>query len=79
MRLQVAIRKRIKSLMKTNNLNGNQLSLKAGISRSSINKFLRSETKALKIETIGLICEALNITLKEFFDDEIFIDIEIDN
>ena len=38
---------------------------------------LRQETKGIKIETIALICEALNITLEEFFADPLFKDVQV--
>ena len=75
--LQDAIRQRLQELMSSNNLNGNKLSLNSGISRSCINKFLRKSTKSIKIESIELICEALNITLADFFNAPIFRDIEV--
>ena len=79
MYLSDAIKLRITNLMKLNNMNGNKLALSAGIDRSTINRFLRNENKSLKIETITLICQALNITLKDFFDDEIFNNVEIND
>jgi len=77
MYLQTAIRKKIIKLMEENHINANQLAFKAGIARSGINKFVRQKTKAIKIETIELICEALNITLEEFFADSLFKDVQV--
>lgn len=77
MDLSDAIRIRIKELMKDNNINGNKLSLESGIDRSTINRFLRKENKSIKIETLTLICQALDISLKDFFDDNVFKDVEI--
>ena len=77
MDLSDAIRKRLKELMEENNISGNKLSLEAGIDRSTINRFMRKENKSIKIETITLICQALDISLKDFFDDKIFNDIEV--
>ena len=77
MYLQTAIRKKIIKLMEETHINGNQLAFKAGIARSGINKFIRQETKGIKIETIALICEALNITLEEYFADPLFKDVQV--
>lgn len=79
MNLSEAMRLRIKNLMSENNVNGNQLALNSGIYRSTINKFLRGQCKTIKIETITLICQTLNITLKDFFDDKLFDDVEIED
>ena len=72
MDLSKAMRIRIKNLMDDNKVNGNKLALSSGIDRATINRFLRGQNKSIKIETITLICQSLDITLKDFFDDKIF-------
>lgn len=79
MYLSEAIRKRIENLIKENKTNGNNLALNSGIDRSTINRFLRKQNKSIKIETITLICQSLNITLKDFFDDKLFDDVEVND
>lgn len=79
MYLSEAIRKRIENLIKENKTNGNNLALNSGIDRSTINRFLRKQNKSIKIETITLICQSLNITLKDFFDDRLFDDVEVND
>ena len=44
---------------------------------SIINDFYRDRISYPRIDTLFLICDALNISLKDFFDDEIFKDVEI--
>ena len=75
--LSEAMRIRIKGLIKDNNTNGNQLALSSGINRLNINRFLRGDNKAITIESITLIC--LNITLKDFFDNKVFDDVEVND
>lgn len=79
MDLSKAMRLRIKNLMTENKVNGNKLALSSGIDRSTINRFLRGQNKSIKIETITLICQALNISLKDFFDDKMFDDVEVND
>jgi len=79
MYLSEAIKLKIMNLMELNNMNGNKLALAAGINRSTINRFLRNESCSIKIETITLICQSLGITLKDFFDDQLFNDVEIND
>ncbi len=67
-----AIRLRIKNLAQENNLTVSRLCFLAGISRSTLSKFLSGQRKMIRIEMIEFICEALHITLKEFFNDKIF-------
>ena len=75
--LTEAIRKRINNLMKENDLNESKLSTLAGVSRSTISRFLKEERKYLRIDVIEYICEGLGIKLKDFFDDPLFDNIEI--
>ncbi len=79
MYLSDAMRKRLNNLMKENHLNANKLALYSGMNRSNINRFLRGKNKTITIESITLICQSLNISLKDFFDDELFKDVDIND
>ena len=79
MDLSEAIRIRLKKLIDESNTNGNKLALSSGINRSNINRFLRNQNKSIKIESITLICQSLNISLKDFFDDKVFDDVEVND
>ena len=71
MELNKAIRLRIIELIKEYNTNPNRLSLSCGLSRSTIPKFLNNH-RSIKIETITLICQSLNISIADFFDSPLF-------
>lgn len=75
MQLSNAIRKRIIELCIKGNITLHQLSLRAGISYSTLNSFINGKTKSPKVVTILHICEGLGIELKDFFDDNIFKDV----
>ena len=77
MDLSEAIRIRINNLMKDYNLNVSKLSTLAGISRSTLSKFLSGKRKYIRIDIIEYICEAFNIKLTDFFNDELFNNINI--
>lgn len=79
MYLSDAMRLRIEKLIKENNLNGNKLALNSGINRSNINRFLRGKNKSITLESVTLICQSLNISLKDFFDDKLFDDVEVND
>lgn len=79
MELSQAIRIRITNLIEERNLNVSKLSTLAGISRATLSKFLSGQRKYLRIDIIEYICEGLNMKLKEFFDDEIFDNIEMED
>ena len=72
MQLSDATRKRIKNLLKENNMKLWDLSKAAGISLPTISDFFKNDTKNLRMDTLLHICEGFNITLKEFFDDSLF-------
>ena len=69
MLLSVAIRQRIINLAIENNVSLHQLSLDAGIPYSTLSSFLNGKSEDPKISTILHICEGLNISLQEFFDE----------
>lgn len=75
--LSQAIRIRITNLITEKNINVSKLSTLAGISRSTLSKFLSGKRKIIRLDMIEYICEGLNITLKEFFDDKVFDNIEM--
>ncbi len=77
MDLSEAIRIRINNLAKEHNLTISRLSTLAGISRSTLSKFLSGRRKILRLDIIEFICEALDMKLKDFFDDELFDNIDI--
>ena len=77
MDLSQAIRIRIKNLIDERNLNISKLSTLAGISRSTLSKFMSGQRKIIRLDMVEYICEGLNLKLKEFFDDEIFDNIDM--
>lgn len=79
MALSQAVRIRITNLIEERNLNVSKLSTMTGISRATLSKFLSGQRKYLKIDIIEYICEDLNMKLKEFFDDEIFDNIDVED
>ena len=79
MDLSQAIRIRITNLIEERNLNVSKLSTMAGISRATLSKFLSVQRKYLRIDIVEYICEGLNMKLKDFFNDEIFDNIEMED
>ncbi len=77
MDLSQAIRIRINNLINENSLNVSQLSTLAGISRSTLSKFLSGKRKYIRIDIIEYICEALKMKLVDFFNDDVFDNINI--
>ena len=72
MDLSQAVRIRITNLIEERNINVSKLSTLAGISRSTLSKFLSGKRKIIRLDIIEYICEGLNMKLKDFFYDSIF-------
>lgn len=79
MDLSQAVRIRITNLIEERNINVSKLSTLAGISRSTLSKFLAGKRKIIRLDMIEYICEGLNMKLKDFFNDAIFDNIEIED
>lgn len=73
MLLNEAIKIRIEYFIKQKGLLSKyDLSCKAGLNPSLINDFFSSRTLYPRIDTLYLICEGLDVSLEEFFNDPIF-------
>jgi len=78
MLLNEAIRKRINYFLHKKGLSSLwELYKNCGVPKSTINALLGTEKNKLpRLPTLLHICEGLDTTLREFFDDPIFDDIE---
>ena len=79
MELSEAIVLRIKQLLKEKNMKTYDLSIKSGVPRSTISLFLSRETKTIRLENLLYLCERFGIELKDFFNDEVFKNVEAKN
>ena len=78
MKLEEAITKRIYALCKQNSITPNKLATLSGLPSGTIKSIFYGKSKNTGTRTILDICQALNITLYDFFDDELFKDIELE-
>lgn len=67
---------RLSKLLLEKNMSKYKLEKESGLSHSALRYIFNEVNTDVKFSTIVKVCEALNISLKEFFDDEIF---NIDN
>ena len=75
MQLNDAIKSRLAHFMEERHLSHFKLSCNAGLNPSQLNDFIRGRITYPRIDTLYLWCEAMNITLDDFFRDPLF-DIE---
>ena len=72
MKLDIAISKRILDLCKERGITIYKLSKMSGIPPSTIKSILYGKSKNIGTRTILDICDAFNITLFDFYNDEVF-------
>lgn len=71
-----AVVKRIESICMTREIKLNELANISGITPSTIYSMTDSSRRDVSILTIKKICDGLDITLTEFFNDSIFDTLE---
>lgn len=76
MTLNTAILNRINNLCAERNITLNKLATLSGITQSTLENLILGNTKYPRIITISYICQGLQIELKDFFDDDLFKNLE---
>ncbi len=76
MKIIEATVKRIESLCEENGLTINALAYKSGLSSSTLKNIVYGSSNNPGLITIKIICDGLNITIKDFFDSDIFDNLE---
>lgn len=71
-----AVRARILQLCQEHNLTVNRLSSISGITQSTLNNIVNSRNNSATVSTIKKICDGLDITLPDFFNSELFENLE---
>ena len=76
MRSKEALQIRILNLCDENDLSLNALSARCGITQSTLNNIVNGRNNSITIQTVLRICRGLGMELPEFFNDDLFRDIE---
>ncbi len=76
MELSRAISKRIKKMCKEKNITVNKLASLSYLTQSTVQSLVDGTSKNPKLLTIIRLCEGFDIKTKDFFDDELFDNIE---
>lgn len=76
MNIGQATRLRIISLCKEKNITVNKLSTVCGITQSTLNNIVSGRNNSTTVSTVKKICDGLEITVQDFFDDDLFKDLE---
>ncbi len=78
MTLSDAVRKRINYYLKQKNMSLWGLFKASGVPISTLSAFMNGRTELIKLDTLLHICEGFGITIANFFEDDIFIEVEQD-
>lgn len=76
MKVDKAISEKINKILIERNLTINKLATISCLTQSTVESLVNGRSKNPKLLTIMKICDGLNISLDEFFDDEIFNNID---
>ncbi len=76
MKIRKAVKMRILGLCQERNLTIHALSIKAGLTPSTLGNIISRENCSPGIVTLKIICDGLGISLTEFFDCDLFRTLE---
>ena len=71
-----ATRKRILQLINERGLTVNKLAMRSGITQSTLNNITSGRNHSAAVSTIQKLCDGLGISLRHFFDSDLFDNLE---
>ena len=75
-RIGEAVGQRIIQLCQERNISINKLSSISGVTQSTVNNIVSGRNHSTTVATIQKLCDGLGISIVEFFQSELFTDIE---
>lgn len=76
MTISEAVVKRVFELCDARNLTVNKISNISGITQSTVSDIVNGRTENAGIATIKKLCDGFEISIREFFDSDLFDDLE---
>ncbi len=76
MSIKDAIVKRFREICKERNIKTNELANLSGVTPSTAYSMLDENRRDVSVVTVKKFCDGLDISIREFFDSEIFDDLE---
>ena len=73
-----AVRQRIIELCQERNLSINALSIQSGVTQSTVNNIVGGRNHSTTVATIQKLCDGLEMTITEFFQSDLFSNIELE-
>ena len=63
-------------LCREHDISVNKLSSMSGVTQSTVNNIVSGRNNSATVSTIKKLCDGLGITIEEFFNSELFRDLE---
>ena len=76
MKIKEAIVKRIQNICSERKLRYNELATRSGVTPSTVYSLMNPERRDLSVVTLKRLCDGLDMTVTELFDDDIFRSLE---
>ena len=76
MNIGQAVRLRILDLCRERGITVNKLSYMCGITQSTLNNIVSGRNSTTTVSTVKKICDGLEISIQDFFDDKLFENLE---
>lgn len=78
MKIKESVAQRIIDLCDKRNISINKLAIMSGLTQSTIQSIICGKSKNPRMLTLVRICDSLDIELKDFFNDELFKNLDIE-
>ena len=76
MLIKEAIVKHLQDICRQRNIKYNELATISGVTPSTVYSLMDASRKDLSVITLKKLCDGLDMTITEFFDDELFKTLE---
>lgn len=76
MLIKGAIVLRFKNICAERNIKYNELAVRSGVTTSTVYSMMDNRRRDLSVITLKKLCDGLDMTITEFFDDDIFRNLE---
>lgn len=76
MRIKEAIVRRFQQLCQERNIKYNELATLSGVTPSTVYSMMDEHRKDISVITVKKLCDGLDVTIREFYDDPLFENLE---
>lgn len=71
-----AVRQRILALCNERSITVNKLAIMSGMTQSTLNNIVNQRNRSTTVSTVQKICDGLDISIKDFFNSDLFDNVE---